>query len=182
MKRSYMVLVAFVVLVLSYLDPGLVLGAGMIGLAGTIIDAHNLYSDAQALSATAVSTNIIDHGSARDLGDGEPMCFVVTLDVASDGTTGDETYTVQMQTDDNAAFSSATAVGPAYTIPRSSVAGTNFICPLPPGVAVERFTRLNYTLGGTTPLATVTSFLQPLNMASRLGGPKFYADAITISS
>jgi hypothetical protein len=146
------------------------------------VDAHNLYSDAQALTASAASTNIIDHGSRRDIGDGEPMALVVALDVASDGTTGNETYTAKLQTDSDSGFGTVTDVTPEYTIPKSSAAGAYYIIPLPPGVAVKRYTRAYYTLGGTTPTVTLTAFLSALNMVSRLAGPKLYPDAVTISS
>ena len=143
------------------------------------VDAQLLFSDAQALTGTAVSTNIIDLGADRNIGIGVPMAVVIQLDVAADGTTGDETYSAQLQTDDNSGFSSATSVGGAVTIPRGNPAGTMFIVPLPIGTETERFIRLNYTLGGTTPLATVTAYLQPANMT--ITPIVHYADNVTIS-
>lgn len=143
-----------------------------------IIDAQQLYSDAQALTATAVSTNLIDHGIDRNIGIGEPLAVVVIVDVALDRTTGDETYTVTLQTDDNAAFSSATTVAGPVSM-TTYAAGTKFVIAVPPDTVTERFTRLNYTLGGTTPTGTVTAFLQPLRMVG-VGENVYYADAITI--
>ncbi len=144
-----------------------------------ILDALNTYSDAQAFTATAASTNIIDHGADRNLGIGTPLCVVILIDVAADGTTGDETYSAQFQTDDNAAFSSPTSVGGAITITRTTaVAGTRYVLPLPPDLTMERFSRINFTLGGTTPLVTLTAFMIP---QSYLQNNVDYADAITIS-
>lgn len=141
------------------------------------LDAQLLYSDAQALVATAVSTNIVDHGADRNLGIGEPLAIVVIVDVALDRTTGDETYAVTLQTDDNAAFSSATTVtGPVSLL--TYAAGTKFIIPVPPDTLMERFSRLNYTLGGITPTGTVTAFMIPLSM---IQNDVHYADAITIT-
>lgn len=37
------------------------------------VDAQNQYSNAQAVTASAASTNLIDHGQARDLGTGEVL-------------------------------------------------------------------------------------------------------------
>ena len=74
------------------------------------LDGQNLYSDAQALTATAASTNLIDHGSDRDLGIGEPLVAVIVVDVALDDTNADETYSAVVQTDDNSSFSSAATV------------------------------------------------------------------------
>lgn len=165
-----------IALVLALLfKPVAVFGFGVVGM---IIDAQHLFSDAQALSATGASTNIIDLGSDRNIGLGEPMAVVVTIDVAADRTTGDETYTVQLQTDDNAAFSSAANVGGAYSILQYT-AGSRFVIPLPIGTETERYLRLNYTLGGTTPSITVTAFLTPLRMVGA-GENVYYADAITI--
>ena len=57
-----------------------------------ILDSLLKFSDAQALTATADSTNVIDLSNDRDIGIGEPMALVVTVGVAADFTTGDETY------------------------------------------------------------------------------------------
>lgn len=111
-------------------------------------------SDAQALTASAASTDVIDLGSDRDIAPGRQIYLVVTLDVASDGTTGDETYTAAIQTDDNSGFSSATTLA-TVTIPRSSAAGTMFVIPVPYGN--ERYLRAYYTLGGTTPTVTLSA-------------------------
>lgn len=124
-------------------------------------DRENQYSGAQALTATAASTDIVDHGADRNIGIGEPMCVLVTVDVAADGTTGDETYTAKVETDDNAAFGSPTTISMEVTIPRTAVAGDKFAIPIPPDTNSERFTRVKYTLGGTTPTLTATARLVP---------------------
>jgi len=141
------------------------------------IDAQALFSDAQALTASAASTNLIDFGADRNIGIGEPMCAVIVLDVAADGTTGDETYSVGLEVDDNSSFSSATSIGTA-TITRSDAAGSRYVIAVPPSLSAERYMRLYYTLGGTTPTATVTSFLIPMNMLQNYVS---YADGFTIS-
>lgn len=143
-----------------------------------ILDGQNLYSDAQALTTTAASTNLIDHGADRNLGIGEPMSLVITIDVAADATNSDETYVAQLQTDDNSSFSSATSVGGAITITRGTAAGTKFVMAVPADTTFERYSRVNYTLGGTTPTVTLTAFLQPSNA---IQNEVAYADNITIS-
>lgn len=131
-----------------------------------LIDSQLLFSDAQALTATAASTNLIDHGSDRNIGVGEPLVAVITVDVALAGTT--PTFQVTVQTDDNAAFSSAASV--AQSLQYSALAaGAKVVVPLPPDTSPERFTRLNYTLGGTTPTITVTASLMPMNMIQAEG-------------
>lgn len=144
-----------------------------------ILDSQNQYSSAQALTATAVSTNIIDHGADRNLGIGEPLAVVVVVTVALDGTTGDETYTVTIQADDNSGFASAATVAPAFSLTRGAAAGTTYVIPIPPDTLTERYSRLNYTLGGTTPTGTLSAYLQPMSMIQSTLAT--YADAITIS-
>lgn len=143
-----------------------------------ILDAQLLFSDAQAVSADAGSTNVIDLGVARNLFDGEPMAVVLQIDVAADGTTTDETYEFQIETDDNAAFSSATDVVLHSIGYASLTAGSTHVIPIPVGKALEQYIRVYYNVGGTTPSVTVTAFLQPLSMVQKY---KSYADNITIS-
>lgn len=121
-----------------------------------ILDKRLEFSDAQALTATAVSTNVIDLTSDRDIGVGETIWTLIQLDVAADDTDADETYVVTLETDDNAAFTSATVID-TITITRGDVAGTRYYSSVP--LANERFLRLNYTLGGTTPAVTASAWL-----------------------
>lgn len=139
------------------------------------LDRQNKVSDAQALTATAASTDFIDLGIERRIGTGEPMCFVVSCDVAMGGTS--PTLTIAVQSDDNAGFSSAATVV-AHPQLSALPAGARVVIPLAPGALTERFVRLNYTLGGTSPTVTLTAHLQPMNM---LQGDFYYADALTIA-
>lgn len=141
------------------------------------VDAQGLFSDAQALTATAASTNLIDTGVDGNLGIGEPMAVVVVLDVAADDANADETYSVALETDDNSSFSSAATVASA-TITRGDAAGTRKVLSVPADLSGERYFRLNYTLGGTSPSVTVTSFLIPQSMLENYVS---YADGFTIS-
>jgi len=143
-----------------------------------ILDAQLAYSDAQALTATAASTNLVDHGIDGDFGVGVPMVCVLSLDVAADGTTGDETYTVDLEADDNSSFSSAVTVGSA-TITRGDAAGTKYFINVPPSASTERYSRLNFTLAGTTPTATVTARLVPLSFVQ--ASDQYYASGFTVS-
>jgi hypothetical protein len=145
-----------------------------------ILDAQNLYSDAQALTGTSLvaSTNIIDHGADRNLGLGTPMAVLVTIDVAAGGTT--PTLTIAIQTDDNASFSSPTTVtGTTSALAAAALtAGAKFVYVLPADTTMERYSRVAYTPGGTSPTVTVTAALLPLSMIQNEAN---YADAITIS-
>lgn len=142
-----------------------------------ILDAYHLFSDAQALTSTAASTNLIDFGADRNIGVGEEMAVVVQVDVAADDGNGDETYSVAVQVDDNSGFSSAATLG-TITITRGDAAGTRYVFLVPKDSDTEQYMRLNYTLGGTSPSVTVTSFLIP---AKGLEAYHAYAKGYTIS-
>lgn len=168
-------------LLLAIVSPGLALGIGAFGaFGGGIIDAAQMFSNAQALAAGA-STNVIDLREERRIGSGVPMCVVVVVTTALDATTGDETYTVTIQSDMDEGFGSAATVLAAYSLPRGSAVGTRFILPIPQNVLTERYIRLLYGVGGTTPVGAVTAWLSPLELADTGAERVFYPDAITIS-
>lgn len=177
-KQQLFMLVALLLGIL--IAPAAALGAGAFLGAGMIIDAQLRFSVAQSVAATAVSTNVIDLGTERRIGTGEPMVVAIVVTTALDGGNADETYTVTIQTDDNEAFSSATTLAgtAAVSMPRGSAAGTRFYIPIPPGAATERYIRLNYTVAGTTPSGAVTAWL---TTASALQAEGVYPDAFTIS-
>lgn len=143
-----------------------------------ILDLQNTLSDAQALSATAASTNSIDLGSARQIQEGDAMGILLTVDVAADFTTGDETYTLQVQTDDNSAFSSPTVTQSQAIIASQLTLGAKIFIPLSQIALLERYIRLNFVLAGTTPSVTVTAELQPKDMVDEF---RTYPIGYTIS-
>lgn len=120
------------------------------------IDKELELSDAQALTATAASTNSIDQGVAnRDIGGGDQLYLVVQATTAMTGTS--PTFQVALQADEDVAF------GSPRTVIQSGVYaaladGDQVILPIPPGVD-ERYLRANFTLGGTTPAVTVDAFV-----------------------
>jgi hypothetical protein len=141
------------------------------------IDAQNLFSDAQAITADAVGTNVIDLGSDRSIGNGEPMVVVFQVDVAADQTTGDEDYTFEVEYASNAAqstgrqligrraFESGTPTAPAQDADLL-VAGFIFTIPIPQTALSEseRYLGIRYDVTGTTPTITVTAWLAPQSM------------------
>ena len=141
------------------------------------VDAQTLLSDAQALTATAVSTNYINLGAAQTyLGTGEPMAVLITVDVAAGGTS--PTLIATLQSDDNTSFSSAATVAVSPTFAGATlVAGYQFILPIPVGTATEQYIRLSYTVGGTTPTVTVTAIVKPTSM---VGQQHYLPNAYTV--
>ena len=112
-----------------------------------LLDQQALFSAAQAITATAASTNVIDTGSNKDVGKygGIPLLIQVI-----EGFNNLTSLTVTVQTDDNSAFSSAADVL-SMTIPLASlVLGYKSpVITLP--MKMERYIRLNYTVTGTAP-------------------------------
>ena len=111
-------------------------------------DAQNLYSEDQAIVATAVSTNRINHGAARQLGIGEPMWLAVFLTVAMTDAGSDSTVTVTLETDTLTAFPSATITVTLPVFPAVSPVGTRRLHRLGEGDINEQFSRLRYTVAG----------------------------------
>lgn len=147
------------------------------------IDALLLLSDAQALTATAFSTNTIDLSNVtpkRDIAVGETMAIVLTVDVAADFTTGDETYTFQFVQSANANLSSPDVLAQWAILASALTIGASFVFPLPENRITKQFIGMQYTLAGTTPTITVTCFLTSELLAS-VGTPKAYAKGYTIS-
>lgn len=142
-----------------------------------ILDAHNLFSDAQAITANAASTNYIDLGSARNLGAGENLYAVALCDVAMTDTGSNSTCTVTLETDDNASFSSATSVQTVGTFAALSAIGTVKFVRLDPQLINERYVRAYYTMaGGDLSTGSFTVFL-----TKDVQNYTDYADGITIS-
>jgi hypothetical protein len=119
-----------------------------------ITDAQNLFSDSQAITAAAASTNVIDTGplaignTGRNLGYGQDLFIFVFCEVGMSDAGNDSTLTITLQTDDNSGFSSPTTVATLGTLPALTPAGTKFFFPMPiasDAVPYERYIRLLYT-------------------------------------
>lgn len=112
-----------------------------------LLDQQALFSAAQAITATAASTNVIDTGSNKDVGKYGDIPLLIQV---VEGFNNLTSLTVTVQTDDNSAFSSAADVL-SMTIPLASlVLGyKSSVITLP--MKMERYIRLNYTVTGTAP-------------------------------
>ena len=124
------------------------------------------YSQDQAVTATAVSTNVYDAGAAnRDIGNGEPLELVVVVgEAAVSG--GSSTLVITLQ--DSADNSSFADVLSSPSIPKASITlgAELFKTKLP--VGLRRYTRLNYTVGTADLTAgKFTAFLTPVRQANR---------------
>lgn len=135
-----------------------------------ILDSLLRVSDAQAVTATALSTSSIDLGNTtvkRQIATGEQMGFLISVDVAADHTTGDETYEIDIVTSANADLSASVAVAKFVMLFSDLKAGAKAVLPLPQyGVVWKRYIGLNYVQGGTTPTLTVTADFGMTSMLS----------------
>ncbi len=123
------------------------------------VDSKQAFADGQALTATAVSTNVIDLGVDRNIGTGEHMAVMVSSSVDAGGTT--PTLQFEIQTDDNEGMASATVIGTSEEV-GGLVAGQKIVLPL--GLNNERYLRLNLITTGTSPTHTIDAYLQPYSL------------------
>lgn len=142
-----------------------------------ILDANLLFSDAQAVTATAASTNYIDIGTNRAVGTGETLYVVTTVDVALTDSGSDSTVTVSLEGDSTTTFT-PDGSQTLFTIPALTPAGAVFICPLAPLAAAQyQYMQLKYTVaGGNLTTGSFTSFI-----TKDIQSYRHYAKGYTIS-
>lgn len=117
-----------------------------------MIDNSLVFSEAQAVTATAVSENIINLGG----GDVPNRLFLVLrVDTAFKGCTS---VTPSVETDDADAFTAAETVMtfPAYPV-ASLTEGMLAVVPLPLGL--KKYARMKYTVAGTATAGNISAFI-----------------------
>lgn len=142
------------------------------------VDALLLFSDAQAVTSAAGSTNTIDLSAVRDIGNGQDVYLVVVVDtLLADG--GSNTGTaVALEGDSTTTFTPDGTVT-LFTFAQAAALGTVKVAKLSPGSAPlqYRYIRLKYTPAGADLTGgTFTAFL-----TTNVDAYASYADAITIS-
>jgi len=115
----------------------------------TILDKYLQYSDKQAVTATAVSTNVVDAGATknpaigRDLGAGTPLYLFLSIS-QSFAAAGAATLQATLQDSaDNVTFADVASIGPLSIA--QLTAGTSKWVGFP--IPTRRYTRVNYTVG-----------------------------------
>ena len=122
-----------------------------------IIDSELVLSDAQAITASAASTNYYDFGAAG-AGEGNPLRAVVHVNTTFDNLTS---LALALQCDDNTSFSSAKTLTSRSIVLASLVANKKIDLGVVPSEC-ERYLRAYYTVTGTNPAAgALTMFLTP---------------------
>jgi len=110
-----------------------------------ILDALTLFSDAQAVTATAASTNSLDMGAARNLGVGQELFVFVTVDVALTDSSSDSTIAVSLEGDSTTTFT-PDGTQALFTIPALAAVGSKYFARVAPDFAANfRYLQLKYT-------------------------------------
>lgn len=128
-----------------------------------INDKLLMLSEAQAVTASAVSTDTIDlgpiDGTRRDIGVGEPLEYWATVNTTATAA-GAATVNIQLQTSpDNSTWTTLTSSGDLALA--SLVAGRRIASQKVPQ-GVQRYLRVNYVVG-TGPL-TAGAFTAGINL------------------
>ena len=142
-----------------------------------ITDSLLRVSEDQAVTSTAYSTNTIDLGTARDVGEGTALYMNFALTEAfANGTS----ITFEVVTSANANLSSPTVVGSSDAVLTAALtAGKNVVVRINPDIAGkgQRYLGARYTVAGTFNAGKVTA-----DVVETIGdGRKYYASGFTVS-
>lgn len=112
------------------------------------LDSHNAFSDADAVTATAISENVIDLVTDR-IGAGKRLEVSLSVETTFVSAALDGTLTVALLTSDAVAFGTSDTLWTMTAVAEASlVEGYVFDCPPIPD-KTERYLALYYTVGGS---------------------------------
>jgi hypothetical protein len=147
-------------------------------------DALLTLSSAQAVTASAVSTNTVDLGVARDLGQGTDLFVVIGVDVAATAS-GSATVNFQVISSAAAALTSPTILGQTDAIGKAelTLGRKPIVLRIPSAILLaqpvgQRYLGLQYTVA-TGPL-TAGSFTAYITLED-IGVGKYYASGFTVA-
>ena len=133
----------------------------------------------QAITADAVSTNVIDLGTARDIGEGEDLYMVFTVVEAFNNLTS---LNMAVVTDTTDAMSSPTTIASTGAVLLANLtAGKQYVVRIPPQIASlgERYMAAYYDVTASTP-PTQGSILAQI-VKDIQDGRKFYASGFSVT-
>lgn len=146
------------------------------------IDAKTELSDAQAVTSTAISSNVIDLGATntlKDIGTGQDVYLVVSTQTAATDSGSDATLTVTLESDSTANLATSATVHystGAMAFSAFSPAGTVLAAVRLPSGSYERYLGVRYTVAsGPLTAGKFDAFLTTDVQAWRA-----YADNVTI--
>ena len=142
-----------------------------------ITDSLLRVSEDQAVTTTAVSTNTVDLGVARDVGEGTTLYMNFALTEAfANGTS----VTFEVITSASANLGTPTVIGSSAAIVTASLTlGKNIVVTLNPEIAGkgQRYLGARYTVAGTYNAGKVTA-----DIVETIGdGQKYYASGFTVA-
>ena len=143
-----------------------------------ILDAELEFSNAQAITAAAASTNYVDLGAVRDIGTGEDLYVVVSVQTAlTDG--GSNTGTDVILYGDSTTTFTPDGSQTLFTFAQAAAAGVTKYAKLDPGSAPlqYRYVELYYSPTG----ANLTAGKFDAYLTKDISKWLAYADNITIS-
>ena len=139
-----------------------------------IIDAQSQFSNAQAITAAAASTNYVDLQKARNIGVGEELFVAVCVTTAFTDTGSDSTLTVALEGDSTSTFT-PDGSQQLFIIPALAPVGSVYYARVDPDFAGQyQFLQLKYTPnnGNLTTGAVSAYFVK--NIAKFTAFPKGY--------
>lgn len=119
-----------------------------------ILDAFNEFSDAQAVTSTAISTNVIDLGpvtdnTLRNIGVGNPVWLIVKTNTTATDTSSDATLTITLESDSTADLATSATVHystGAIAFANFATAGTVLVAVMLPSSLYEQYLGIRYTV------------------------------------
>jgi hypothetical protein len=128
-----------------------------------LVPVNERFSNDQAITASAASTNLMALGAIRNFAQGaRPLYLVVQCTVAMTDGGSNSTVTVTVETDALAAFGSATTTQTLEVFAALSAIGERRVVALGTAAANEAFLRLTYTVANDVlTTGSFTAFLTP---------------------
>jgi hypothetical protein len=119
-----------------------------------LTDYELTFSDAQVVTTSAMSTNIVDRGAASRLASGTPLNLIVKIGTIS-GTSPTLTLTLQGSVD--VAFTAPVTISTLTPTIAASQADVLLHFGMAALTTGYRYYRMSYTTGGTTPSVVITA-------------------------
>ena len=112
-----------------------------------LFDKKLLMSQAQAITATAASTDIIDRGDTKDVGKAGDIPLVIQVVENFNNLTS---LAIAIQTDSDSGFGTAKTLA-TVTVPLADLKAGYQLPVITLPQKTQRYLRLNYTVAGTAP-------------------------------
>lgn len=126
----------------------------------SILSKQELYSDQQAITGDAASTNVIDHGlpgtwihASTPIVDDKGTSMICLGVVVTEDFDNLTSIDVEFQTDTAEGFASPTTIYTENILLADLVVGKKLAVRTIPFNTLEQFTRFNYNVNGTNPAA-----------------------------